>query len=535
MVVVVSAMGDTTDELLDSRPPGHAGARRRASSTCCSPPASGSRRRCWRWRSHDLGVHARSFTGSQAGVITDRAARRTRGSSTSPRAGSPAPSTTATSRSSPASRASATTPRTSPPSAAAPRTPPRSRSPRRSGPTSARSTPTSTASSPPTRGSCRTPARISRISSEEMLEMAACGAKVLHLRCVEYARRFAVPVHVRSSFSRPEGHVGHRRRRQASAQEREQTVEHPIISGVAHDRSEAKITVVGVPDKPGKAAAIFRAVAAAEINIDMIVQNVSAAATGLTDISFTLPKTDGTVAMAALKAVQAGDRLRLAAVRRPDRQGLAHRRRDAHATPGCRPRSSQALADAGVNIEMISTSEIRISVVTRADDVDDAVRAVHTAFGLDADAGRGRGLRRDRTMSEQPGRKPTLAVVGATGAVGTVMLQILSTREDVWGEIRLVASARSAGKLLTVRGETGRGQAARPGGLRRRRRRDVRRARRGVRPVGADRGRPRRRRGRQLRCLPDGPRRAAGRARGQPGTGAQPARGASSPTPTARP
>src|SRR5665811_2373043 len=130
--------------------------------------------------------------------------------------------------------------------------------------------------------------KIERLSNEEMLEMAACGAKILHLRCVEYARRFDMPIHVRSSFSYREGTLI-----VTQPEEEGDNVEAPIIAGVAHDRSEAKITVVGVPDHPGKAAEIFQAVADAEINIDMIVQNVSAVETGLTDISFTLPKTDG--------------------------------------------------------------------------------------------------------------------------------------------------------------------------------------------------------------------------------------------------
>src|SRR6478609_9746897 len=141
--------------------------------------------------------------------------------------------------------------------------------------------------------------RIARITSEEMLEMAACGTKVLHLRCVEYARRYRMPVHVRSSFSHREGTWV------IDTDTEGQDMEQAIISGVSHDRSEAKITVVGVPDKPGKAAAIFEAVAAAEINLDMIVQNVSAAATGLTDVSFTLPKTDGQRAMDALLRAKA--------------------------------------------------------------------------------------------------------------------------------------------------------------------------------------------------------------------------------------
>ena len=166
--------------------------------------------------------------------------------------------------------------------------------------------------------------RIARITSEEMLEMAACGTKVLHLRCVEYARRYQMPVHVRSSFSTREGTWV------IDTDTEGQDMEQAIISGVSHDRSEAKITVVGVPDQPGKAAAIFQAVARAEINIDMIVQNVSAAATGLTDVSFTLPKTDGVIAMSTLEGIQAEVGFAVAAVRRPDRQGLAGRRRHAH-------------------------------------------------------------------------------------------------------------------------------------------------------------------------------------------------------------
>jgi len=224
--------------------------------------------------------------------------------------------------------------------------------------------------------------RLPRISYEEMLEMAACGAKVLHLRCVEYARRYSIPVHVRSSFSARPGTM-------VSDDEqflREQGIdqmEQAIISGVAHDRSEAKITVVGVPDKPGEAAAIFRAVSAAEINIDMIVQNISAAATGRTDISFTLPSTDGQVAMQALDRVreQVGfeDLLFDDQVGKVSLIGAGMR-----SHPGVSATFFGALADAGVNIEMISTSEIRISVVVRGGDVDAAVTAVHTAFELDA-------------------------------------------------------------------------------------------------------------------------------------------------------
>jgi aspartate kinase len=220
------------------------------------------------------------------------------------------------------------------------------------------------------------------ISYEEMLEMAACGAKVLHLRCVEYARRYDIPVHVRSSFSTREGTLV----TDDETYLRERGIdpmEQAIISGVAHDRSEAKITVVGVPDKPGEAAAIFRAVSAAEINIDMIVQNISAAATGRTDISFTLPKSDGQTAMSALSRIR--DQVGFEDLLYDDRVGkvsLIGAGMRSH--PGVSATFFGALADAGVNIEMISTSEIRISVVVRQEDVDSAVTAVHTAFELDA-------------------------------------------------------------------------------------------------------------------------------------------------------
>ena len=239
--------------------------------------------------------------------------------------------------------------------------------------------------------------RIERISSEEMLEMAASGAKVLHLRCVEYARRFGVKVHVRSSFSQREGTWVTDQPLGATGPSKPLTMadgwrtfgtgegmEQAIISGVAHDRSEAKVTVVGVPDKPGMAAAIFEAVAAADVNLDMIVQNVSAAATGLTDVSFTLPKTDGQTAMNALRTVQSD--VGFAELRYDDQIGKASLIGAAmRSHPGVSAKFFAALAGAGVNIEMISTSEIRISVVTRAADVDTAVRAVHSAFGLDAE------------------------------------------------------------------------------------------------------------------------------------------------------
>ncbi|MFE3995287.1 aspartate kinase [Streptomyces goshikiensis] len=218
------------------------------------------------------------------------------------------------------------------------------------------------------------------ISSEDMLELAASGSKVLLHRCVEYARRYNIPIHVRSSFSGLPGTWVSNENPQGDAQ-----VEHAIISGVAHDVSEAKITVVGVPDKPGEAAAIFRAIADAEINIDMIVQNVSAASTGLTDISFTLPKSEGHKAIEALE--KAKGKIGFDSLRYDDQIGkISLVGAGMKTNPGVTASFFQALSDAGVNIELISTSEIRISVVTRQDDVNEAVRAVHTAFGLDSDS-----------------------------------------------------------------------------------------------------------------------------------------------------
>jgi aspartate kinase len=220
--------------------------------------------------------------------------------------------------------------------------------------------------------------RIPRISYEEMLEMAACGAKVLMLRCVEYARRYGIPIHVRSSFSNRDGTwVTGMSRQETENSEMEQA----IISGVAHDRSEAKITVVGVPDKVGEAARIFRVIAAAAINIDMIVQNISAAATGRTDISFTLPREDGQVAMTSLRRLQ--DEVGFDSLLYNDRIGkVSVVGAGMRSHPGVSATFFGALAEAGVNIEMISTSEIRISVVVDENDVAVAVDAAHAAFDL---------------------------------------------------------------------------------------------------------------------------------------------------------
>ena len=220
--------------------------------------------------------------------------------------------------------------------------------------------------------------KLKTVTYEEMLELAAAGAKVLHLRCVEYARRFNLPIHVRSSFSPNEGTWVVENHPEGG------TMEQAIISGVAHDKSEAKITIVGVPDRTGIAARIFQAIADNDINIDMIVQNVSAASTGLTDISFTLPKSEGQKATQVLQRIQG--EVGFASILYDDTIGkLSLIGAGMRSHPGVTATFFAAMADAGVNIEMISTSEIRISVIVREADVERAAKAAHTAFGLDAD------------------------------------------------------------------------------------------------------------------------------------------------------
>jgi aspartate kinase len=223
--------------------------------------------------------------------------------------------------------------------------------------------------------------RIPRISYEEMLEMAACGAKVLIPRCVEYARRYGLPIHVRSSFSDKTGTWVSENPENESE---EAGMEQAIISAVAHDRSEAKITVVGVPDRVGTAARIFGIIAEADINIDMIVQNVSAIATGRTDISFTLPGADGQRALEMLRSAQ--EALGFQELLYDDRIGkVSVIGAGMRSHPGVSAKFFAALAEAGVNIQMITTSEIRISVVVSQSDVDVAVHTTHKSFGLDAD------------------------------------------------------------------------------------------------------------------------------------------------------
>lgn len=232
----------------------------------------------------------------------------------------------------------------------------------------------------------RSARKIDRVTYDEMLEMAANGAKILIPRCVEYGRRYSVPIHVRSSFTTQEGTwvMEEAQPPTSLTGEVEVAMEDPIIAGVAHDRSEAKITVVGVPDVPGTAARIFEVVANSGSNIDMIVQNVSIAKTGKTDISFTLPEGDGPTAISALTANQSG--IGFESLQYDDQIGkVSLVGAGMRSNPGVSARLFGALRDAGINIEMITTSEIRISVVTRADSLDDAVRAIHTAFELDAE------------------------------------------------------------------------------------------------------------------------------------------------------
>lgn len=228
--------------------------------------------------------------------------------------------------------------------------------------------------------------KLHEVSSEEMLEMAANGAKILHLRCVEYARRFGLKLHVRSSFSSLEGTwvIPDAVDTEFNDLSKEIPLEQPLISGVAHDRTQAKITIVGVPDVPGYAAKIFGSLNDAEINLDMIVQNVSTTSQKRTDISFTLLQDEGDRALEVLRKVQQvigfEDLVYDEAIGKLSLVGAGMK-----SNPGVSFTFFDALSRAGVNIDMISTSEIRISVITRLDLLDAAVRAVHTAFDLDTE------------------------------------------------------------------------------------------------------------------------------------------------------
>ncbi|WP_039821666.1 aspartate kinase [Nocardia testacea] len=219
--------------------------------------------------------------------------------------------------------------------------------------------------------------KLEQVSYEEMLEMAACGSKVLMLRCVEYARRYNVPVHVRSSYTDKQGTYVY-------GSMEDIPLEQAILTGVAHDRSEAKVTVVGLPDEPGYAAKVFRYVAEAEINIDMVLQNISKVETGKTDITFTLPKTDGVRAVEMLSKYQS--EIGFSQVLYDDHIGkvsLVGAGMKSH--PGVTATFCEALAEAGINIDLISTSEIRISVLVKDTELDDAVQVLHRAFDLGGD------------------------------------------------------------------------------------------------------------------------------------------------------
>ena len=219
--------------------------------------------------------------------------------------------------------------------------------------------------------------KLDHVSYEEMLELASAGAKVINVRAVEFARRHGVSLHVRSSFTQESGTW-------ISEASEGETMEESIVAGVTGDTSEAKITVVGVPDIPGKAAGIFTIVATAGANIDLIVQNVSVHDTGQTDISFTLPKEDGPKAMEALEAAKADSGFE--SLIYDDHIGrLSVVGAGMRTNAGVSAQLFTALSGAGINIEMISTSEIRISVIMREEILSDAVAAVHTAFGLDGD------------------------------------------------------------------------------------------------------------------------------------------------------
>lgn len=236
--------------------------------------------------------------------------------------------------------------------------------------------------------------RLRSISTEETLELAAHGAKILHLRAVEFARRYKVPLHVRSSFSEKEGTWISDRPASpalkglvpdaAFLDPKEGKMEQPIISGIAHDRGQDKITVAGVPNHPGRAAMVFQTIAAAGANIDMIVQNIPVADPTRANITFTIPEADAQVALDALESAK--DEIGFKEVRyNPNIGKLSLVGTGMRTNPGVAARLFAALSEAGINIDLISSSEIRLSIVTKLDDLDHAVAVVHSAFGLDAE------------------------------------------------------------------------------------------------------------------------------------------------------
>ena len=236
--------------------------------------------------------------------------------------------------------------------------------------------------------------RLRSISTEETLELAAHGAKILHLRAVEFARRYKVPLHVRSSFSETEGTWISDRPASpalkglvpdaAFLDPKEGKMEQPIISGIAHDRGQDKITVAGVPNHPGRAAMVFQTIAAAGANIDMIVQNIPVADPTRANITFTIPEADAQIALDALESAK--EEIGFKEVRyNPNIGKLSLVGTGMRTNPGVAARLFAALSEAGINIDLISSSEIRLSIVTKLDDLDRAVAVVHSAFGLDAE------------------------------------------------------------------------------------------------------------------------------------------------------
>ncbi|BAC17030.1 aspartokinase [Corynebacterium efficiens YS-314] len=219
--------------------------------------------------------------------------------------------------------------------------------------------------------------KLERLSFEEMLELAAVGSKILVLRSVEYARAFNVPMRVRSSYSNDPGTL-------IAGSMEDIPMEEAVLTGVATDKSEAKVTVLGIPDKPGEAAKVFRALADAEINIDMVLQNVSSVEDGTTDITFTCPRSDGPRAMELLKKMQQqGDWTNVLYDDQVGKVSLVGAGMKSH--PGVTAEFMEALRDVNVNVELISTSEIRISVLIREDDLDKSAKALHEKFQLGGD------------------------------------------------------------------------------------------------------------------------------------------------------
>ncbi|WP_311475755.1 aspartate kinase [uncultured Corynebacterium sp.] len=219
--------------------------------------------------------------------------------------------------------------------------------------------------------------KLDKLCFEEMLELAASGSKILVLRSVEYARAFNVPMRVRSSYSNDPGTLV------AGALE-DIPMEEAVLSGVATDASEAKITILGVKDLPGEAAKVFRVLADNEINIDMVLQNISSLHNLTTDITFTLPIADGPRAMELLKALQAKEGWdNITYNDQIGKVSLIGAGMKTH--PGVTADFTEALRDAGVNIDMITTSEIRITAVVREIDLDVATRAIHDKFELGGD------------------------------------------------------------------------------------------------------------------------------------------------------